>query len=206
MKGKVTEALAWGLPCVTTPAGAEGMDLVDGEEVLVATMRARSRRRWPASTATRPCGATCRSAARRWRGRASRGRPCADRWRRWWRSREVLRMIAGLVQILLFQGLGEIVARFFLPLIPGPVIGLVLLLAWLRVRGSVPAVRRPRRHRIQPEPRAAVRPRRGGRGDVLAAHPVARAGGRRGARRERGRHHGGDGAGAARHREGGEPE
>ncbi|MDH5265027.1 MAG: CidA/LrgA family protein, partial [Betaproteobacteria bacterium] len=45
-------------------------------------------------------------------------------------------MIAGLVQILLFQGLGEIVARFFLPLIPGPVIGLVLLLAWLRVRGS----------------------------------------------------------------------
>ena len=47
-------------------------------------------------------------------------------------------MIAGLVQILLFQGLGEIVARFFLPLIPGPVIGLVLLLAWLRARGSVP--------------------------------------------------------------------
>jgi holin-like protein len=47
-------------------------------------------------------------------------------------------MIAGLVQILLFQGLGEIVARFFLPLIPGPVIGLVLLVAWLRMRGSVP--------------------------------------------------------------------
>lgn len=47
-------------------------------------------------------------------------------------------MIAGLVQILLFQGLGEIVARFFLTLIPGPVIGLVLLLAWLRLRGSVP--------------------------------------------------------------------
>lgn len=48
-------------------------------------------------------------------------------------------MIAGLVQILLFQGLGELVAKFFLPLIPGPVIGLVLLLAWLKVRGSVPA-------------------------------------------------------------------
>ncbi len=48
-------------------------------------------------------------------------------------------MIAGLVQILVFQGLGEIVAKFFLPLIPGPVIGLVLLLAWLQVRGSVPA-------------------------------------------------------------------
>jgi holin-like protein len=48
-------------------------------------------------------------------------------------------MIAGLVQILLFQGLGELVAKFFLPLIPGPVIGLVLLLAWLKVSGSVPA-------------------------------------------------------------------
>ena len=47
-------------------------------------------------------------------------------------------MVAGLVQILLFQGLGELVAKFFLPLIPGPVIGLVLLLAWLRVRGAVP--------------------------------------------------------------------
>ena len=47
-------------------------------------------------------------------------------------------MIAGLVQILLFQGLGEIVAKFFLPLIPGPVIGLVLLLGWLALRKSVP--------------------------------------------------------------------
>jgi glycosyltransferase involved in cell wall biosynthesis len=36
MKGKVVEALAWGLPCVTTSTGAEGMGLVDGEEVLVA--------------------------------------------------------------------------------------------------------------------------------------------------------------------------
>lgn len=36
MKGKVVEALAWGLPCVTTPMGAEGMDLVDGEDVLIA--------------------------------------------------------------------------------------------------------------------------------------------------------------------------
>jgi holin-like protein len=47
-------------------------------------------------------------------------------------------MIAGLVQILLFQGLGELVAKFLLPLIPGPVIGLVLMVAWLRWRGSVP--------------------------------------------------------------------
>jgi holin-like protein len=46
-------------------------------------------------------------------------------------------MIAGLVQILLFQGLGEVIARFFLPLIPGPVIGLVCLVAWLQLRGAV---------------------------------------------------------------------
>jgi holin-like protein len=46
-------------------------------------------------------------------------------------------MIAGLVEILLFQGLGEIASRFALPLIPGPVIGLVLLLAWFRLRRRV---------------------------------------------------------------------
>lgn len=46
-------------------------------------------------------------------------------------------MIAGLVEILLFQGLGELVSRFALPLIPGPVVGLVLLLAWLHVRQGV---------------------------------------------------------------------
>jgi holin-like protein len=47
-------------------------------------------------------------------------------------------MIDGLVRILLFQGLGEISARFFLPLVPGPVIGLVMLLAFLAWRGGVP--------------------------------------------------------------------
>lgn len=47
-------------------------------------------------------------------------------------------MIAGLVQILLFQGLGELASRFLLPFIPGPVLGLVLLLCYLAVRGSVP--------------------------------------------------------------------
>jgi holin-like protein len=50
-------------------------------------------------------------------------------------------MIAGLVEILVFQGLGELVSRFLLPMIPGPVVGLVLLLAWFRLRGGVaPAV------------------------------------------------------------------
>ncbi|HMA32304.1 MAG TPA: CidA/LrgA family protein [Casimicrobiaceae bacterium] len=47
-------------------------------------------------------------------------------------------MIAGLVEIFVFQGLGEIVSRFAVHFIPGPVIGLVLLLGWLHVRGSVP--------------------------------------------------------------------
>lgn len=46
-------------------------------------------------------------------------------------------MIGGLVEILLFQGLGEIVSKFALPLIPGPVIGLVLMLAWFRIRRGV---------------------------------------------------------------------
>jgi O-antigen biosynthesis protein len=36
MKGKVAEAMSRGLPVVTTPAGAEGMDLRDGESALVA--------------------------------------------------------------------------------------------------------------------------------------------------------------------------
>jgi len=48
-------------------------------------------------------------------------------------------MISGLVQILLFQGLGELATRFFLPLIPGPVIGLVLLLGFLALRKKVSA-------------------------------------------------------------------
>jgi len=48
-------------------------------------------------------------------------------------------MIAGLVEILVFQGLGEVVSRFALPLIPGPVLGLALLLAWFHIRKRVPA-------------------------------------------------------------------
>ena len=48
-------------------------------------------------------------------------------------------MISGLVQILLFQGLGELVSKFALPLVPGPVIGLIALLAYLLARGSVGA-------------------------------------------------------------------
>jgi len=35
LKGKVTQALAEGLPVVTTPIGAEGLDAVDGEQLLI---------------------------------------------------------------------------------------------------------------------------------------------------------------------------
>jgi GT2 family glycosyltransferase len=35
LKGKVTQALAAGLPVVTTPIGAEGLDAVDGEQMLI---------------------------------------------------------------------------------------------------------------------------------------------------------------------------
>jgi holin-like protein len=48
-------------------------------------------------------------------------------------------MIGGLVRILFFQGLGELVSHFLLTLIPGPVVGLVLLLAWFSLRKSIHA-------------------------------------------------------------------
>ena len=48
-------------------------------------------------------------------------------------------MMPGLVQILLFQGLGELITHFFLPLIPGPVVGLILLLGFLALRKGVNA-------------------------------------------------------------------
>ena len=46
-------------------------------------------------------------------------------------------MIPGLVQILLWQGLGELVCHFVLPIIPGPVLGLIFLLVFLIIKGSV---------------------------------------------------------------------
>ena len=48
-------------------------------------------------------------------------------------------MISGLVQILLFQSIGELVSKFLLPTLPGPVIGLVLLVLWLVLRKEVNA-------------------------------------------------------------------
>ena len=48
-------------------------------------------------------------------------------------------MISGLVQILLWQGLGELVSHFLLPVIPGPVFGLIFLLIFLLIKGHVNA-------------------------------------------------------------------
>lgn len=36
VKGKITQSLAWGLPVVTTPIGAEGLGLVDREHAMIA--------------------------------------------------------------------------------------------------------------------------------------------------------------------------
>ena len=46
-------------------------------------------------------------------------------------------MISGLVQILFFQSLGELISKFALPTLPGPVIGLVLLILWLVFRKGI---------------------------------------------------------------------
>ena len=48
-------------------------------------------------------------------------------------------MIRGLIILLSFQGAGEIVSRLFALPIPGPVVGLVLLLVFLIHRGKVDA-------------------------------------------------------------------
>jgi len=48
-------------------------------------------------------------------------------------------MISGLVQILLFQSIGELVSKFLLPTLPGPVIGLVLLVLCLVLRKEINA-------------------------------------------------------------------
>lgn len=47
-------------------------------------------------------------------------------------------MIQGLLQLLIFQALGEVISMFLLPFIPGPVVGLVLLLGFLASVGRVP--------------------------------------------------------------------
>ncbi len=46
-------------------------------------------------------------------------------------------MIPGLVQIQLWQGVGELISHFFLPVLPGPVLGLIFLLVFLMIKGQV---------------------------------------------------------------------
>ncbi len=48
-------------------------------------------------------------------------------------------MISGLVKLFLCQAIGELISNFLIPFIPGPVIGLVLLLALLLALQRVPA-------------------------------------------------------------------
>ncbi len=46
-------------------------------------------------------------------------------------------MIKGLVQLLSFQGLGEVISKLLGLPIPGPVVGLILLLATLLIRNKL---------------------------------------------------------------------
>ncbi len=46
-------------------------------------------------------------------------------------------MIEGLVQIFIWQGIGEMISKFLIPSIPGPVIGLILLVVYLSYKGEV---------------------------------------------------------------------
>lgn len=48
-------------------------------------------------------------------------------------------MIEGLVQLFIWQGLGEMASKFLLPNIPGPVLGLLFLLGYLLYKGEVNA-------------------------------------------------------------------
>lgn len=48
-------------------------------------------------------------------------------------------MIASLTFLLAFQAAGELLSKLWLPGIPGPVIGLCLLLIFLMIKGTVPA-------------------------------------------------------------------
>ena len=43
-------------------------------------------------------------------------------------------MLKGIIILLLFQFIGECIAKFFVLLVPGPVIGMVLLLVFLLIR------------------------------------------------------------------------
>jgi putative effector of murein hydrolase LrgA (UPF0299 family) len=46
-------------------------------------------------------------------------------------------LLRGLTWLVLFQLLGTAINHLFLHILPGPIIGLLLLLAWLMARGEV---------------------------------------------------------------------
>lgn len=46
-------------------------------------------------------------------------------------------LLRGLTRLVLFQLLGTAINHLFLPVLPGPIIGLLLLLGYLIVRGEV---------------------------------------------------------------------
>jgi holin-like protein len=46
-------------------------------------------------------------------------------------------LLRGLTWLVLFQLLGTAINHLFVPILPGPIIGLVLLLVFLMVRGEV---------------------------------------------------------------------
>ncbi|MBC3411355.1 MULTISPECIES: CidA/LrgA family protein [Pseudomonas] len=46
-------------------------------------------------------------------------------------------LLRGLTWLVLFQLLGTAINHLFLPILPGPIIGLLLLLAYLMMRGEV---------------------------------------------------------------------
>ncbi|WP_459207609.1 CidA/LrgA family protein [Pseudomonas sp. MLB6B] len=46
-------------------------------------------------------------------------------------------LLRGLTWLVLFQLLGTALNHLLLPMLPGPIIGLLLLLVWLMVRGEV---------------------------------------------------------------------
>ena len=48
-------------------------------------------------------------------------------------------MIKGMVPLFIFQALGVLLSKFKLPFMPRPVLGLVLLLAYLTLHGPLPA-------------------------------------------------------------------
>jgi holin-like protein len=52
------------------------------------------------------------------------------------KKRKHIFMIDGLVQIFIWQGIGELASKFLLPQIPGPVLGLILLVCYLMVKGG----------------------------------------------------------------------